>query len=39
VQPRCEDREDAGIGVRERLTGTLGVPEPERDALHAIGLG
>ena len=34
--PRGEDREHAGVGVRERLAGAVDVPEPERRALHAV---
>jgi hypothetical protein len=37
VEPRRKNREDARVGVRERLAGAVDVPEPQRHALHPVG--
>jgi hypothetical protein len=35
-QTRCEDRQDTGVRIRERLTRAEHVEEPKRDCLDAI---
>ena len=32
-----EDRQDAGVGVRERLARAVGVPQSQGHAFHAVG--
>ena len=38
-QARGEDRQDAGIGIGERLPRPIDVEQPQAHALHAIGRG
>ncbi len=36
-EARRENGENAGVGILQCLTGTVGVEQPKSDALHAIG--
>jgi hypothetical protein len=37
VQARGEDRQYAGVGVRQRLARPVHIPQPQRNTLHPIG--
>src|SRR4051794_22025933 len=39
LQARREDRENAGVRVRQRLPRAIDVEQPQARALHAVGLG